>query len=152
MNRRATILNLSVLILLAAFMVSCNSLKKMAKNYDSITYQVTPEVLETKGGVVSVSITANIPPKFFHRKAAVYLQPELVYENGTTQLKGILVKGEKVEGEGVTISYSEGGTVTYSDAFNYTPDMNESELVVNPMAFIPKVPLSSSMTLEDVTK
>nr|NQU91997.1 hypothetical protein [Bacteroidota bacterium] len=44
------------------------------------------------------------------------------------------------------------GTVTYSDAFNYTPDMNESELVVNPMAFIPKVPLSSSMTLEDVTK
>mgnify|MGYP006995474006 CR=1 FL=1 len=46
----------------------CASLQKMKKNADKISYTVTPEVLETHGGVVDLGIQGRIPEKYFIKK------------------------------------------------------------------------------------
>ncbi|NLO51388.1 MAG: hypothetical protein GX103_09560, partial [Bacteroidales bacterium] len=47
--KKATIFKFAGMLLLAVTLVSCNGLKKMAKNYNNVNYEVTPEVLEANG-------------------------------------------------------------------------------------------------------
>jgi len=150
MNRRATFFNLAVLMVLSLSIISCNGLKKMAKNYNTVTYQVTPEVLETMGGKISVTVNGEIPPKYFNKRAVVYFEPVLVYDNGSTPLKSIILKGEKVKGEGTTISYKNGGKLSFSDVITYNPDMNASELKVSPVAFKSKKEMAAGIKLDEV--
>ena len=150
MKRKLTYLNLAGLIIIAVVLASCSGLQKMTKNYETISYQVTPEVLETNGGKIAVSIEGNIPPKFFNTKAAIYFAPVLKYENDVTELKPILLKGEKVEGEGIEITYKNGGSFSYSDEINYHPDMNTSVLLVTPIVFMAKESLKIGETREDI--
>lgn len=152
MIRKATILNFAGLILLATLLVSCNPLKKMAKNYNAIDYEVTPEVLEVKGGVVSFKVKGDVPPKYFNKKAAVLVQPMVVYDGGEYMLKPMILKGENVSGEGTTINYANGGTFTYSETFDYKPEMRESELMAELVAFVPKDGVAAGMTIEDARK
>ncbi len=149
MSRRVTIFNLSVLMILSIFITSCNGLKKMATNYNTVTYQVTPDVLETVGGKVKVAVNGEIPPKYFNKRGVVVFEPVLVYDNGSTPLKPIVLKGEKVKGEGTTISYKNGGKLTFTDEFDYNPAMNVSELKVTPVAFKSKKEIAAGTTLKD---
>jgi tetratricopeptide (TPR) repeat protein len=111
-------------ILLAVFVASCVSTKMP----DS--YTVDPQPLVNNGGKVSVSVTGTIPPKSFHKKAIVEFQPYLKYNGGTFDLKPLILKGEKAEGDGTVISTANGGTITYTDNFDYKPEMQVSELWV----------------------
>jgi len=36
----------------------------MAKKYDTVKYETTPQVLETHGGKINVSVKGNIPAKY----------------------------------------------------------------------------------------
>jgi tetratricopeptide (TPR) repeat protein len=150
MNRKKTFLNLAALVLIAAVFVSCNPLNKMAKRFNDISYEVTPEVLEVKGGSVTFTVNGRVPAKFFHRRAAVALQPVLEYEGGTLELRPLILRGEKVSGEGTMISYANGGSFTYTETFAFTDAMKVSELMVTSMAFVPKNPISTGMTMADV--
>lgn len=152
MIRKATILNFAGLILLATLLAGCNSLKKMAKNYNSINYEVTPEVLESKAGVVSFTVKGDVPAKYFHKKAAVFFQPVLQYQGGKTELKPFILKGENVGGEGTTISYDNGGSFTYKESFEYEPKMRVSELEVSSLGFMPKGDVPEGLTMEDAMK
>lgn len=149
---KATILKIAVMIILAISFASCNSLNKMAKNFNAVTYEVNPEVLETHGGKVSFTVKGNIPPKFFNRKAAVFFQPVVKYEGGEIELTPMLLKGERVEGEGTTISYESGGNFTYSETFDFKPGMEASELMTSSIAFLPKNSLAAGMTFADAMK
>jgi len=111
-------------ILLAVFVASCVSTKMP----DS--YQVDPNPLVNNGGKVKVSVTGTIPAKSFHTKAIVEFQPYLKYNGGTLDLAPLTLKGEKAEGEGTVISTANGGTITYTDNFDYKPEMQVSELWV----------------------
>lgn len=111
-------------VLLSVLVVSCVT-TKMPKNY-----VVKPEVLETHGGKVSVTVTGDIPPKTFHKKAIVEFQPYLKYGTATQDLKPLTLKGEKAPGEGTVIGLKTGGKVTYSDVIDYKPEITESELWV----------------------
>lgn len=113
-------------------------LKKMLKNYELVKITATPEVLEEKGDMVDLEITGTIPPKYFSKKAAILMQPILVYEGGQTPLNTFTLKGEDVVGEGELINYQSGGTFKHKDTFKYTPEMNKSELIVVPLAYIAK--------------
>ena len=113
-----------LVILLAAVVASCVSTKLP----DS--YQVDPNPLVNKGGKVSVKVSGTIPAKSFHKKAVVEFKPYLKYSGGSLDLKPLTLKGEKAEGEGTVISTSEGGTITYTDNFDYKPEMQVSELWV----------------------
>jgi Flp pilus assembly protein TadD len=113
-----------LVIALAVFVSSCVSTQLP----DS--YSVEPEVLEAHGGNVSVKVTGTIPAKSFHKKAIVEFQPFLKYDGKTKDLKPLTLKGEKAPGEGTVVSLENGATISYSDNFEYTPEMESAELWV----------------------
>ncbi|MEI8073780.1 MAG: DUF1080 domain-containing protein, partial [Bacteroidota bacterium] len=47
----------------------------------------------------------------------------------------IIMKGEKVTGDGIPIKYKDGGTFTYTTTFPYKPEMNTSMLTVAPVIY-----------------
>lgn len=114
------------------------SLKKMAKDFNLVTLETTPEVLKEKGNTAEVTIKGTFPPKYFNKKAAMLFQPVLKYEGGEFALKPITLKGEDVVGDGIVINSKTGGSFTYTDVIPYNDDMKVSELVVNPVAYIVK--------------
>ena len=127
----------AAIIVVAAALSGCG-LTKMQKKYDTVKYEVTPTVLETNGGKISVTIKGTIPVKYFNKNATVEFAPVLKYDNGTTALKPMTLQGEKITGSGTMIKNKEGGTFTYTDVIDYKPDMNKSELIVNPKASLKK--------------
>lgn len=148
MRRKHYIFQAVIMILIAAFMSGCG-LGKMVKKYPEVKFQATPDVLENQGGKVQVSIKGDIPPKYFNKKAAVVYQPVIKYSGGTKELKPIILKGEKVQGDGITINKKLGGSFTYSDVFDFVPDMTASTLEVAPVGFIAKEEVKSGMKQAD---
>ncbi len=117
---------------IVAVILSGCGLKKMVKKYDTVKYEVTPQVLETHGGKIAVSVKGTFPEKYFSKKATIEFAPVLKYDKGTTPLKSITIQGEKVKGgTGTVIKKKSGGTFTYTDVITYNPDMNKSELNVD---------------------
>jgi len=129
---------IAAMIIVAAVLTGCD-LKKMVKKYSTVSYTVTPQVLETNGGKIAVKIKGTIPAKYFGKKATVEFAPVLTYANGSTKLKSITLQGEKIKGTtGTTIKKKAGGSFSYDDVITYTPDMNKSVLNVNPKVTIGK--------------
>lgn len=125
-------------------------LNKMARDFNTILFTATPEVLEMHGDSVRVTITGKVPENYFHSKAAILFTPVLTYEGGETPLKSINLLGEDVVGDGITIKMKEGGTFTYTEVFAYKPEMAVSELVVTPLIYEPKAPVPAGITEEEI--
>ena len=121
-------------VMVVVTVLSGCGLTKMQKKYETVKYEVTPNVLETHGGKIPVTVKGTIPAKYFHKRATVEFAPVLKYDNGTTALKSVTIQGEKIQGPGTLIKKKEGGSFTYSDVIDYKPDMNLSQLVVNAKA------------------
>lgn len=117
-------------VALGLIMGSCNDLKKMAANADDINYSVNPKVLEVHNGQVAVNITGNFPEKYFRKKVSATLTPTLVWDGGEKALTPIYVQGEKISGNGQVIKYKPGGSFSYNDKFDYSPEMRRSKLVL----------------------
>ena len=117
-------------VALGLLMGSCNDLKKMAANADDINYSVNPKVLEVHNGQVTVNITGNFPEKYFKKKVSATATPTLVWEGGEKALTPIYIEGEKVKGNGQVIKYKQGGSFSYNDKFDYSPEMRRSKLVL----------------------
>jgi len=130
-------------------MYSAANLDKMAREFSTIDFTVTPEVLELHGDSVRLTVVGRVPEKYFHRKAAILFQPVVKYSTGETALKAINLLGEDVPGDGITIS-RDGGTFTYTDVFAYKPEMAVSELVITPLIFEPKEPVPAGATKESI--
>ena len=124
-------------------------LKKMEKEFPEVTFVTTPDPLEAHGGMVKVKIVGTFPEKYFHPKAAMEFTPMLVHEDGTYELKSVMLKGQDVAGEGILIPQS-GGTFTYEDEFPYQEGFRASELQVSPVIFLPKEPLTEDMSDEQI--
>ncbi|MFZ4740892.1 MAG: tetratricopeptide repeat protein [Bacteroidales bacterium] len=147
--------NKSIKLLTALFLVSvlisgCNSLKKMVKKYGEVKYEVTPNPLEVHGDKVAVTIKGKIPAGYFNKKAGAFIQPVLKYEGGSTTLKSFYLKGENVEGDGTVINSKTGGSFTYTDVIDYKPEMNKSQLMVNPVTHLAKEPVKENASKESV--
>jgi len=127
MKKISIFLTLFAAMLLA---VSCGGPKKMADNASLVKYKVTPSPLELHGGKVALTVDVNYPEKYFHKKAIVTATPFLKYASGETDLKSQTLQGEAVEDNYKVISYTTGGSFSYSDEFEYKPDMMRSELFV----------------------
>lgn len=118
-----------VLAIAAMFsLTNCNGLKKMIENAEDINYSVNPEVLEMHGGEVAVSIKGNFPEKYFNKKVTATITPTLVYEGGEKALTPVYVQGEKIDGNANVIEYKTGGSFSYTDKFDYQPEMRRSTL------------------------
>ncbi len=119
-----------ILILAAAVMSSCSGLNKMKKNSNLVKYEVTPKVLETHAGVVTVTIKGTFPAKYFDKKTTVTATPVLTYTGGETAFEKVQVlQGEKVQANNKVIT-TNGGDFTYTSTIPYKDAMKVSELVL----------------------
>jgi tetratricopeptide (TPR) repeat protein len=117
-----------ILILAATVMTSCSGLNKMKKNSNLVKYEVTPKVLQTDAGVVTVTIKGTFPAKYFDKKTTLTLTPVLTYTGGETAFEKVqVVQGESVQANNKVITYT-GGDFTYTSSVPYTDAMKMSEL------------------------
>jgi len=117
-----------VAVVLVAFMLltSCG-IKDMLKKIDDVKFEATPNPLEMHKGKVAVTVKVNFPAEYFKPKAVVELVPYLEYNGKTKDLKKLNLQGEKVKSNFDVIKES-GGNYTYTDEFDYDPEMKVSEL------------------------
>lgn len=103
---------------------SCSKLGPLSADQ----FTVTPNPLETKGGVVPATINGHFPEKYMNKKAVVTIIPELRYDNGE-RVKGTSAtfQGENVADNNQTIAYRTGGNYMLKTDFAYA-DCNQAEL------------------------
>ena len=97
-----------------------HDVKSMAKHIDKVYISASPEILENKGNVVTVTISTEFPPKYFNKKTVMNITPILVYEEGETILPSMNFIGEKVDGDGIVVSKRDGGTFSYTVSIPYS--------------------------------
>jgi Flp pilus assembly protein TadD len=124
-------------------------LKKMEKNFNTVTFKAEPDPLEAHGGKVAVKITGTFPEGYFHPKAAMWAEPVLICDGERIPMKPILLKGTSVGGEGIVIS-KDGGSFTYETVIDYKDNCRAADLVIEPILFLPKEDLPADLTKEDV--
>lgn len=116
---------------LALLISSCSSLDKMKEAAKLIQYKVDPEVLEAHQGKVTMSFTANVPAKMWDKKVTAVITPVLTYEGGQNEYPSINVQGEAAQGNGQTISYTNGGQIKYpKQEIDFNDKQRVSDLIV----------------------
>jgi tetratricopeptide (TPR) repeat protein len=119
-----------ILFLAAIVMTSCSGLNKMKKNSNLVKYEVTPKVLETHAGTVTVTIKGTFPEKYFDKKTTITATPVLTYTGGETAFDKVQVlQGEKVQANNKVIT-TTGGDFTYTSTIPYKDALKMSELVL----------------------
>ncbi|MBM3418944.1 MAG: hypothetical protein FJY17_08520 [Bacteroidetes bacterium] len=96
-----------------------------------VTYSVTPDPLELKGDNLEFSVSVKIPEKGLSKKVRAEITPSL----GSTSLGTWEVQGEKVTGNGTSISFQSGGVATFDMKVPYAPEMEASDLVISGKVF-----------------
>ena len=111
---------------------------KMARESKKITYRVNPDPLvEGEEGNVCFDVIVNIPGEYFEKQAVMNLQPYLAYNGGQINIDPITFVGEKVKGEGdFRVNYKEGGEFTKHYCMPYQPEMENCELMADPMFYV----------------
>ena len=107
--------------------------KDMTKK--EIELSASPDPLVAQGDSVEITVQGSFPEKYFDKNTAMCLQPKLVYDGGEVVLDPITLKGEDVPGEGTLIKYGSGGTFSYSQKVPYSPELNNSKLIVDPIIY-----------------
>ncbi|MBR5194339.1 MAG: tetratricopeptide repeat protein [Bacteroidaceae bacterium] len=116
--------------LVALFVLALSSCSKMGE-LSSDYFTTNPEVLEAVAGKVPVTINGKFPEKYMKKNATVEVTPVLRWNGGEAKSKPALFQGEKVEGNGQTVSYKAGGNYAMKASFDYVPEMAKSELYLD---------------------
>ena len=113
-------------------------IEKMARDAKEITYRVNPDPLVAdENGQVCFDVIVTIPGEYFEKQAVMNLTPYLAYNGGQIDLDPITFVGEKVKGEGdFRVPYKEGGEFTKHYCREYVPEMENSQLMGNPMFYV----------------
>ena len=112
-----------------------HDVKSMAKHINKVYINASPQILENKGNMVTVTVETEFPPKYFNKKTVMNITPVLVYENGETELPSMNFIGEKVDGEGIVVSKKNGGAFSYTVTIPYIDDMYNSLLIAEPIVY-----------------
>ncbi|EPT33077.1 tetratricopeptide repeat protein [Bacteroidetes bacterium oral taxon 272 str. F0290] len=106
---------------------ACGKMGALSSDY----FTTNPQILEAVGGTVPVTINGRFPEKYMKKNASVQVTPVLRWNGGQAKGQPALFQGEKVEGNGQTISYKMGGDYTMKTSFDYVPEMANSELYLD---------------------
>lgn len=122
-----------LLLMLVAGLYSCKSPKKLGKSIEKMEVKSDPDALEVNGDSVIVNVRGKFPPKSFSKNAVVKVQPILRFGDTSITLKPMALHGEKVKSDDAakTINYKKGGSFTYNDKFEYSPEMKKSKLTID---------------------
>ena len=124
----------------AAMLMGGCGLGKMVKKYPEVTVTLDNPDLENKGGEVAYTIKGTIPPKYMKKKATMTFTPSL-YDDGekvTPPFTTITLKGEKAQGDGITIPYKTGGSFTKSGTFKFDEKYENADIVTGATADLKK--------------
>ena len=122
MRKNITILSLAAMG--ALVLTSCSKLGALSAD----NVRVTPTPLEAVGNEVPATISATFPQKYMQKKASVTVTPVLKFEGGEVTSASSTFQGEKVQGNGTTVSYKTGGNYTMRATFPYQEAMMKSDL------------------------
>ena len=101
--------------------------------------QVNPSPLEKVGDKINADITGTFPAKKFAKKGVLVVTPVLKYNNGQEAVgEPVTYVGESAKENGKTVNYKAGGKYSQRCAFNYVPEMKESELYLRFKATVGK--------------
>ena len=114
--------------------ISSCGLSNMANKYKTVSYTVTPTILEAHGGNVGLTINGVFPENYFVKNATLDFTPVLVYNGGETAFKTITIQGEEATGGEATIFNATGGSFKYNDAISYSNEMMSSTLELRAVA------------------
>ena len=120
-------LYLPLVALMVLALSSCGKMGELSADY----FTTNPEVLEAVAGKVPVTINGKFPEGYFKKNATVEVTPVLRWNGGEAKGQPAFFQGEKVEGNGQTISYRAGGNYTMKASFDYVPEMANSELYLD---------------------
>ena len=120
-------LYLPLVALFVLALSSCGKMGELSADY----FTTNPEVLEAVGGKVPVTINGKFPEKYLKKNATVEVTPVLRWNGGEAKGQPATFQGEKVEGNGQTISYKAGGNYTMKASFDYVPEMAKSKLYLD---------------------
>jgi hypothetical protein len=113
-----------MLVVIGIFTSCKSSLNPLASDY----IKAQPQPLELIAGKVPVTINATFPADWFNKKASLTVIPVLRYEGGEALGNSYNYQGEKVAGNGQVISQKTGANVVMKSEFDYTPEMQSSQL------------------------
>ncbi len=138
------IMQKNLILIISAFalvvMTSCSS--KLGE-LSADNFNVVPNPLEAHAGQVPATINGKFPEKYMKKKAVVSVVPELRCSNGDVyQSQSATFQGEKVMGNGQTVSYKVGGNYTMKTAFTYVDPMLKSDLYLTFKAKVGKKSVS----------
>ncbi|MDX1351094.1 MAG: tetratricopeptide repeat protein [Putridiphycobacter sp.] len=91
-----------------------------------LEYTLDKDPVEMHGDSVRVSISVVVPEKGLNKKASAEIVPML----GSKAFKPLSIQGEKATGNGQTIMFKPGETVTYTDVIAYSPDLENADLKI----------------------
>lgn len=117
-----------ILILSAVAVMSTMSCSSKLDALSADNFNVTPNPLESRGGVVAFTVDGTFPEKYMKKKAQVTVTPQLRYNGETLNLASQTFQGEKVLGNGQTISYKVGGKYSMKSSTAYKPEMQKTDL------------------------
>ena len=120
-------LYLPLVALMVLALSSCGKMGELSSDY----FTTNPEVLEAVGGKVPVTINGKFPEKYMKKNASVEVTPVIRWNGGEVKGQPTTFQGEKVQGNGQTISYKAGGNYTMKASFDYVPEMANSELYLD---------------------
>ena len=89
-----------------------------------LEYTLDQDPVQMHGDSVRVNISVVIPEKGLNKKASAEIIPML----GSKAFKPISIQGEKATGNGQTIDFKPGKTVSYTDVIAYSPDLENADL------------------------
>ena len=125
---------LALFTVAAIALSSCSGLNKMKDKASDVSYNVTPEVLETHGDKVAVKIEARYPAKYFNKKATLTAVPVLKYEAGETAFASKTLQGESVQANNQVVNFTTGGSVSHSAEVGFKDEMMKSKLYIRATA------------------
>ena len=120
--------NLSYSFLLVSSALLFTGCSKKLNQFQSDYFNANPSPMEVVGTTVPVTVTGNIPPKFFVKNAEVTVTPVLSFNGEELAATPVIFQGEKVRGNNGVVSYDNGGIVTIPVNYLYRPEMIRSEL------------------------
>ena len=134
MKKRKNI-KLPLIIAIALVMNSCG-LSSMISKFESIDYSVTPTQVEVHGGKIAIELDVTVPEKYFNKSATMSFTPKLIWEGGEASFKSVILQGEKISNNGITIGYITGGKFSFSDVIDYSNEMLNADLYATATATI----------------
>ncbi len=121
-------MKLSLVLVAAVLLTSCNCFKKMGKNQDAVKVTATPEILVLNNGVIAADINVSFPVEYFNKKAVLKVTPVLVFEGGEVAGQAKYFQGSKVDENYAVVDAAMGGNFTQHVEFAYDERMDACAL------------------------